>query len=251
MAALRTTDFDAGIFDLDGVVTRTAAVHAAAWKKLFDDYLAQRASASGSRHNPFDIETDYRQYVDGKPRYAGVQSFLESRGIQLPYGAPDHAPGRETICGLGNRKNELFRKLLAQSGVEVFQSAVSFIERLRQQGLKTAVVSSSKNAKDVLAIARVVDLFDVCIDGVEAARRKLAGKPQPDIFLEAVRALGVTPARAFAVEDALAGVEAARAAGVGLVIGIDRRGEGAALKARGADVVIGDLAELTLSPRHE
>lgn len=232
--------FSAAVFDLDGVVTRTAKVHAAVWKTLFDDYLRQRAET----FEPFDLEADYRRYVDGKPRYEGVQSFLESRGLTLPYGHPDDPPDHETICGLGNRKNELFHQQLAQDGVEVYDDTVTFIRALRARGIKTALVSSSKNAKGVLDAAGLAGLFDACVDGVESARIGFKGKPAPDIFLHAASLLNVAPDEAFAVEDAISGVQAARAAGFGLVIGIDRNGHGAALREYGADMVVSDLEVL-------
>ncbi|ABM42328.1 trehalose-phosphatase [Pseudomonas sp. S5(2021)] len=235
--------FAAGIFDLDGVVTRTARVHAASWKRLFDDYLRQRAECTGEAFEPFN-DADYRRYVDGKPRYEGVGSFLRSRGIELDYGTPADPPERETVCGLGNRKNILFQEQLAQTGVEVYDTSVAFLRRLRERGLKTALVSSSKNAAAVLEAAGLTGLFDACVDGIEAARLGLKGKPNPDIFLRACELLEVSAADAFAVEDALSGVEAAHAAGFGRVIGIDRTGERAALLAHGADLVVGDLAEL-------
>jgi alpha,alpha-trehalase len=234
---------DAFIFDLDGVVTRTAGLHATAWKRTFDHYLAERAAQQHEAFQAFEDE-DYRRFVDGKPRYEGVRSFLESRGIMLPCGDPADPPERETICGLGNRKNALFQQLLAQGGVEVFESSVRFIRSLKEAGVKVALVSSSKNAAAVLDSAGLADLFDVRVDGVEAARLGLKGKPHPDTFLEAARRLAVTPERAAVVEDAIAGVAAGRAGGFEQVIGVAREGNGAALRAAGADLVIGDLAEL-------
>ena len=235
---------DAVIFDLDGVVTRTARLHAAAWKRLFDNYLVQRAAQRGEPFQPFDANEDYRRFVDGKPRYEGVRSFLESRGIALPWGAPGDPPDRETVCGLGNAKNALFQELLAQGGVEVFEGSVGFIRALKENGMKVALVSSSKNAAAVLNAAGLADLFEVRVDGVEAARLGLQGKPHPDTFLEAARRLNVAPERAAVVEDAIAGVAAGRAGGFGLVVGVARSNEGAALRANGADLVVGDLAEL-------
>lgn len=235
---------DAVIFDLDGVVTRTARLHAAAWKRLFDDYLAQRAAQRGKPFQPFDADEDYRRFVDGKPRYEGVRSFLKSRGIALPYGDPADPPEAETVCGLGNAKNALFQELLAQGGVEVFEGSVGFIRDLKENGIKVALVSSSKNAAAVLASAGLADLFEVRVDGVEAARLRLSGKPHPDTFLEAVRRLGVGPARAAVVEDAIAGVAAGRAGGFGLVIGVVRSSDGTELRAGGADLVVSDLKEL-------
>jgi alpha,alpha-trehalase len=236
----RTRSLVAFIFDLDGVVTRTAGLHAKAWKRLFDDYLSRRSEP----FRPFDADTEYRRFVDGKPRYEGVRSFLESRGITLPYGDPSDPPDRETICGLGNRKNAFFQEVLARDGVEVFEGSVVFIRDLKAKGVKTALVSSSKNTKAVLAAARLTNIFDVVVDGVEAARLGLKGKPHPDTFLEAARRLGVNAERTAVVEDAIAGVEAGKAGGFGLVIGVARSGNGAALLANGADLVVGDLAEL-------
>jgi len=246
---LDTRAFDAGVFDLDGVVTRTASVHAAAWKALFDAVLEHRSARTGEPFRGFDAKTDYRQYVDGKPRDEGVRSFLESRGIVLPYGEPDDPPEGETVCGLGNRKNLFFQERLAQSGVEVFESSVAFIRQIRAYGLKTALVSSSRNAAAVLAAAGLTGLFDVRVDGIEAARLGLKGKPSPETFRHATGRLRVEAARAFGVEDALAGVEAIRAAGFGLVVGVDRSGQGAALRDHGADIVVRNLEELTLCPR--
>jgi alpha,alpha-trehalase len=247
--ALRVRDFEAAVFDLDGVVTRTARVHAAAWKELFDAYLVQVSTGSHEPFRPFDADEDYRRYVDGKPRYEGVRSFLESRGIRLPYGSPQDPPEQETVCGLGNRKNALFHERLANDGVEVFESSVKLVRTLRERGLKTALVSSSKNAKAVLEAAGLTDLFDAIVDGVEAERLGLKGKPNADIFLHAAELLGVAPEHALAVEDAIAGVEAARAGGFGLVIGVDRTGEGAALRAHGAHLVVRDLGEVHVRPQ--
>ena len=248
LTARNGSALDAVIFDLDGVVTRTAGLHSAAWKEIFDAYLGERSARQGEPFRPFEAE-DYRRHVDGKPRYEGVRSFLESRGIALPFGDPADPPERETVCGLGNRKNATFQKLLARGGIEVFESSVAFIRKLKAQGTKVALVSSSKNTTAILEAAGLADLFPVRIDGVEAAQLQLAGKPHPDTFLEAARRLGVAPARAAVVEDAIAGVAAGRAGGFGLVIGIARSGDGAALRENGADLVLGDLAELRDGPR--
>lgn len=242
--------FDAAVFDLDGVVTQTAKIHAAAWKELFDAYLQERAERFGEPFEPFDRSSDYLRYVDGKPRYEGIRSFLLSRGIELPYGSPGDPPGRETICALGDRKNELFHLLLARNGVEVDESSIRFIQALRRYGIKTALVSSSKNARAVVQAADLVTLFDACIDGVDAARLSLKGKPHPDIYLRAAECLNVAPSRTFGLEDALSGVEAMKAAGYGLVIGVDRGNQAAALREHGADVVVSDLAELQLELPH-
>jgi trehalose-phosphatase len=245
--AISGLDYDAFIFDLDGVVTRTAKVHAAAWKRLFDDYLSHRARREGRGFQPFAIDTDYLRYVDGKPRYEGVRSFLESRGIALVYGSPDDEPGTETICGLGNRKNQLFRALLEQQGVEVYRSTVELIRVLRSRGFRTAIVSSSKNCSAVLEAAHLRDLFDVQVDGIDAERLGFKGKPAPDIFLEAANRLGLDPHRAVVAEDAIAGVKAGSRGKFGLVIGVDRGNHEQALRDSGADVTVADLSEITVS----
>jgi beta-phosphoglucomutase family hydrolase len=236
--------FDAVLFDLDGVITATATVHSAAWKQMFDEFLAGHAERTGRPFVPFDIEGDYKPYVDGRPRYDGVATFLESRGIDLPRGDPSDAPGEKTVCGLGNRKNELVQEVLATDGVEVFDGSVKLVRYLRKLDVRQAIVSSSKNAEAVLRAAGIVDLFEARVDGVVAARMKLPGKPRPDTFLEAARQLQVDPARAVVVEDALAGVKAGVSGHFGLVIGVDREGDPAALKEAGADVVLDDLGLL-------
>jgi alpha,alpha-trehalase len=237
--------FDAVIFDLDGVVTRTADVHAAAWKRLFDDFLRERARREGVEFTPFS-EQDYLDYVDGKPRSSGIESFLQARGIELPRGSPEDDRDAKTVCGLGNRKNEYFRQHLDLHGVEAYQSTLSLIDQLRSEGFKVAVISASRNCKAVLKAAGAEHLFATRVDGQEAARLKLAGKPAPDVFLEAARRLQVPPERAVIVEDAQAGVEAGRSGGFGLVIGVNRSDQAAALCDAGADVVVDDLAEVTL-----
>jgi len=239
--------FDAVVFDLDGVITKTAQVHAGAWKRMFDDFLRARASATGEAFRPFDADSDYRLYVDGKPRFAGVAGFLESRGIALPLGEADDGDDRMTIHGLGNRKNRYFHQYLAEHGVAVFDSSVSLVHALRQAGIKTALVSSSRNAAAVLAAAKLVELFDVRVDGNDLARLGLNGKPAPDLFLRAAAELDVRPARAVIVEDAISGVAAGRAGHFGLVIGVDRRGEPDALAGAGADVVVSNLGEVTVA----
>lgn len=236
--------FDAVLFDLDGVLTATAKVHAACWKKMFDDFMRRRAASNKQPFQPFDIETDYRPYVDGKLRYEGVRSFLESRGIHLPYGDPESPPGHETICGLGNLKDEMVKEILESDGVEIYNGAVAFVRHLRRQGIKTAVVSASSNCGAVLKAAGIEDLFDVRVDGEAAARLKLAGKPAPDTFLRAAEELGVDPKRAVVFEDAISGVQAGRAGGFGLVIGVARKGDAKALKENGADIVVNDLSEM-------
>jgi beta-phosphoglucomutase family hydrolase len=236
--------FDAVLFDLDGVLTATAKLHATCWKKMFDEYLQQRAAATGEPFQPFEIATDYKQYVDGKLRYDGVRGFLESRSINLPWGDPEDPPDRETVCGLGNRKTELIQEALATGGVEVFESSIALVRQLRDAGIKTAVVSASKNCEAILRAAGIADLFDTRVDGIVAARLELPGKPAPDTFLEAARQLGAEPERAVVVEDAVSGVQAGRAGGFGLVVGVDRKGDPEALRNNGADVVVADLSEL-------
>jgi len=232
------------LFDLDGVLTQTAKVHAAAWKKTFDDYLRERAKQRGEEFKEFDEHEDYDEYVDGKPRYDGVRSFLASRGIELPEGSPDDPPSKETICGIGNRKNELVLKLIKEDGVDPYEGSVRFVKAARAAGLRRAVVSSSTNCKDVLIAAGIEDLFEVRIDGTVAEEQHLKGKPAPDTFLAGAKALGVEPAQATVFEDALAGVQAGRAGKFGYVVGVDRVGQAAALHAHGADVVVQDLDEL-------
>ena len=239
--------FEAVLFDLDGVLTATAKVHAACWKRMFDEFLQQQARCDSSVFVPFDIRTDYPRYVDGKPRYEGVQSFLAARGLCLPYGTPDDPPQRRTVCGLGNRKNDLIRAVLAADGVETYPDALSVVRAVRAWDLKTAVVSSSRNCRAILAAAHMADLFDLRLDGGTAAELELKGKPAPDTFLAAARQLGVSPQRAVVIEDALAGVQAGRAGGFGLVVGVARRAqadEARALREHGADIVVTDLRDL-------
>jgi beta-phosphoglucomutase family hydrolase len=236
--------FDAVLFDLDGVLTDTAKIHAACWKEMFDDFLRQRAAENKEPFRPFDIASDYKLYVDGKARFDGVQSFLESRSIHVPYGEPDSPPNNETICGLGNRKNEMVKEAIESEGVEAYEGSVAFVRHLRMHEIKTAVVSASSNCESVLTSAGIADVFDVRVDGEVAARLKLAGKPAPDTFLKAAEELGVAPNRAVVVEDAISGVQAGRDGGFGLVIGVDRKGDPESLWANGADIVVNDLAEI-------
>jgi beta-phosphoglucomutase family hydrolase len=231
------------LFDLDGVITQTAVVHAAAWKEMFDGYLQARAERTGEPFVPFE-DSDYGMYVDGKPRADGTRSFLASRGIQLPEGSPGDPPDAETVHGLGNRKNVIVQRRMRQDGVAVYPGSVDYLHRVRATGLATAVVSSSANTADVLAVTGIADLFDTRVDGQVAARDHLAGKPAPDTFLAAATALGVTAGEAAVFEDALAGVQAGRAGGFALVVGVDRTGQAEALRRNGADVVVKDLAEL-------
>ena len=236
--------FEAVIFDMDGVVTQTAVAHAAAWKQLFDDFLRARSERTGEPFREFDVQADYRPYVDGMPRSDGVRRFLASRLIELPEGTPSDPPDAETVYGLGNRKNGYFMRHVEREGVAPFETTVALIRGLRERGIRTAIISASENATVVLTSAGVIDLFDVQVDGTDSKRLGLAGKPDPAIFLEAARELHVQPRHAVVVEDALAGVEAGRAGGFGLVVGIDRVGLGSAMADRGADIVVGDLGEL-------
>jgi beta-phosphoglucomutase family hydrolase len=232
------------LFDLDGVLTQTATVHARAWKEMFDGFLRDRAKAADEPFEPFDPQTDYDRYVDGLPRLDGVRLFLESRGIELSEGSPDDPPEGETVHALGKRKNNLVLELIRRQGVEPYEGSVRFVEAARDQGLRRAVVSSSTNCRDVLVAAGIEHLFEARIDGAVAEREGLRGKPAPDTFLAAAEALGVTPAQAAVFEDALAGVEAGRAGDFGWVVGVDRTGQAEELRGRGADVVVEDLAEL-------
>jgi len=237
--------FDALIFDLDGVITKTAKVHALAWKRMFDDYLQE--CAEGEECVLFDAVGDYCEYVDGKPRYKGVESFLDSRGIDLPYGTPDDFPDSETVCGLGNRKNRMFMQLIREEGVEVYQSSVDLIENLRRGGFKIAVATSSKNCTEVLDAAGIPDIFEAQVDGIDIESLDLEGKPGPDMFLEAARRLGVEPERCVVFEDAISGVQAGSAGGFGLVVGVNREDQAEALKREGADIVVDDLSEIDVA----
>jgi beta-phosphoglucomutase family hydrolase len=232
------------LFDLDGVLTKTAKVHAAAWKQMFDAYLEERATRRGDPFEPFDPVTDYDEYVDGKPRYEGVESFLSSRGIDLPRGQPGDPPDAETIDGLGNRKNEIVLSLIRERGVEPYEGSVRYVKAAKDAGMRRAVVSSSTNCRDVLVAAGIEELLEVRIDGVVAERRHLAGKPAPDTFLAAAESFEADPGTVAVFEDALAGVAAGRAGKFGFVVGVDRVGQAAALREHGADLVVSDLAEL-------
>jgi beta-phosphoglucomutase family hydrolase len=232
------------LFDLDGVLTQTAKVHAAAWKQTFDAYLKERATREGTEFVPFDPVADYDEYVDGKPRYDGVASFLASRDIRLPQGTSDDRPDAETIDGIGNRKNVIVLKLIHDYGVQAYPGSVAYVKAARDAGLHRVVVSSSTNCRDVLTAAGIVDLFEAIIDGHVAEREGLKGKPAPDTFLAGAKTVGVPPKAAAVFEDALAGVEAGHAGGFGIVVGVDRVGQADALRAHGADIVVKDLAEL-------
>jgi beta-phosphoglucomutase family hydrolase len=235
------------LFDLDGVLTKTAVVHDRAWKQTFDAFLKARAEADGEAFKPFDADADYNEYVDGKPRYDGVRSFLASRGIELPEGDPDDSPDAETVCGLGNRKNALVLELIEKDGVEPYEGSVRFVEAARAAGLRRAVVSSSANCQEVLEAAGIDGLFEARIDGKVADEQQLKGKPAPDTYLAGAAALGVEPAAACVFEDAVSGVEAGAAGHFGHVVGVDRVHHADALRAHGASVVVDDLGELILA----
>ena len=230
--------FDAVLFDLDGVLTSTAAIHAAAWKAMFDEFLSSRGERA------FDIDSDYKKYVDGRPRYEGVRTFLESRGINLPLGESSEPPNGRTISGLGNKKDAMVKQAIAEGRVQPFEGSLRWIDQLRRAGFKLGVVSSSRNAGPVLKAAKMDHLFSVRVDGATLAEENIKGKPAPDSFLKAAERLGATPNRTVVVEDALSGVEAGRAGNFGLVIGVDREGQGDALRQHGADIVVTDLGEL-------
>ena len=234
---------EACLFDLDGVLTRTASVHAAAWKEMFDAFLSDRADRTGEPLRPFE-EPDYLAYVDGRIRADGVRTFLASRGIELPEGRPDDPPAADTVHGLGARKNHLVLERIRRDGVEVYAESVNFVRACRDAGLRRAVVSASRNCREVLESVGIDDLFEVRVDGVVAAEQNLPGKPAPDTFLAAAAQLGVAPSAAVVFEDAVAGVEAGRAGGFGWVVGVDRTGVADALRQAGADTVVGDLGEL-------
>jgi len=242
--AITHDHYDAVLLDLDGVITDTASVHAACWKQMFDEYLQKRATQRGEAFHPFDLATDYRLYVDGKPRFDGVRDFLTSRGIQLPEGSPEDPPQADTVGGLGNRKNDLVNKIIEEEGVEPYQGSVKFIHQLRHQGFKIAVVTSSQNCAAVLRAARLDGFFDMRVDGNTILTEHLAGKPAPDTFLMAAKLLGVEPSRAVVIEDALSGVEAGSNGNFGLVIGVARKGNAEELRRHGANLVVNDLGEL-------
>ena len=238
-------EYGAWLFDLDGVITDTASVHAA-WKRTFDGYLREVSKREGRTLQPFEIDPEYYRYVDGKPRYAGVDSFLRSRGIIVDWGNPNDPPGSETVCGLDNRKNELFNEVFSLRGVEVFESSVALVQKLRTRGRRVAVVTSSKNCDAVLEAAGIQNLFGARVDGNVAAEKKLAGKPAPETYEEAARMLGTLPEQAVVIEDAISGVQAGRTGGFGLVIGVARGDDPEVLRQNGADFVVRDLAELSL-----
>ena len=236
--------YDAVLFDLDGVITNTATLHAICWKKMFDEYLRERAEQKEEAFRPFDLATDYRLYVDGEPRFDGVRDFLRSRDIQLPEGSPDDPADVETVYGLGNRKNDLVNRAIAEVGVEPYAGTVQFIHQVRRDGFKIAVVTASQNCDAVLRAAKLDDLFEVRVDGNVIQAQRLAGKPAPDTFLIAAKLLGVEPIRTVVIEDAISGVEAGSNGKFGLVIGVARKGNTEELKRHGAHLVVDDLGEL-------
>jgi len=236
--------FEAVIFDMDGVITKTALTHAAAWKKMFDEYLRKREAEHGEPFAEFTHAADYLPYVDGKPRYKGVQSFLESRGIHIPFGDPSDSPRTETVCGLGNQKNIAFNEVLENEGVEVYPSTVALINELKKAGIKLGVASSSKNCKPVLERVNLLEIFDALVDGVVSAELNLHGKPEPDIFTTACDIVGVKYKNAIVVEDAVSGVQAGKKGNFGLTLGIARENNRKELEENGADLVVEDLEEV-------
>ncbi len=238
-------NFDAAIFDMDGVITKTAVVHSSAWKRTFDEYLRYREQKYRVPFREF-TQGDYLAFVDGRPRYEGVDSFLKSRGIIIPYGDPKDEPGIETVCGLGNRKNELFNKVLEEEGVEVYASTVQLIEQLLEAGVKVGVATSSKNSDRILEKAGIAKLFETRVDGVVSAKLGLKGKPEPDIFVRACENLGVRRDRAMIVEDAVSGVQAGARGRFGLVLGVARENNFGELRSNGADIVVSDLSEISI-----
>ena len=246
LAPGRAAAFDAAIFDMDGVITDTAAVHSRAWKQMFDEFLRDRAERSREPFREFTHEDDYLRYVDGRPRYQGVATFLESRGIHLGFGMPDDPPGSETVCGLGNRKNEFFNGIITTDGVKVYPSTIALIHHLLAAGVKVGLATSSRNSALILAKTQTAHLFATIVDGIVSERLGLKGKPAPDIFVTAAANLGVPCAQAIVVEDAVTGVRAGAAGGFGLVVGVARENNAPELRENGADVVVCDLAEVSV-----
>ncbi len=242
--AITRENYDAVLLDLDGVITDTASIHAACWKRMFDEYLQKRAKQRGEAFRPFDLAADYLLYVDGKPRFDGVRDFLKSREINLPEGNPDDPPQAETVAGLGNWKNALVGRIIEEKGVQPFRGSVELIEQLRRHRFKIAVVTSSQNCKAVLRAAKLDAFFDVQVDGDVIHEQHLAGKPAPDTYLMAAKLLGIEPARSIVIEDAISGVEAGVKGNFGLVIGVARKGNAEELRHHGAHLVVNDLAEL-------
>jgi beta-phosphoglucomutase family hydrolase len=249
MVTIDVERFEAFVFDLDGVITQTASIHARAWKQLFDEFLARQVAPTGAAFVPFDIETDYRRYVDGKPRIAGVLSFFAARGIDVPIGEPGDQAEQGTAQGLASRKDHYFVELLAHEGVQVFPPVVGLLREARERGVRLAIASSSHHCAEILRLACLTALFDAQVDGIDIDRLGLSGKPSPDMFLEAAGRLGIPARRAVVFEDATAGVAAARAGGFGLVIGVGRGAHATALLKSGADQVVAGLCEVRIIPR--
>ena len=239
-------NFEAVVFDMDGVITKTADVHSKVWKKMFDEYLFYRVKKYNDLFHEFTHTNDYLPFVDGRPRYQGVDRFLKSRGIEIPFGLPSDEAGKETVCGLGNRKNELFNKVVEQEGVGLYDSTIKLIKELLKKNIKVGVATSSKNFTLILGKAGVLDLFQTQVDGIVSAETGLKGKPEPDIFITAANNLGVLPERTVIVEDAVSGVQAGAKGNFGLVIGVAREENEEELRSNGADVVVKDLAEVNI-----
>lgn len=240
-------NFDAVVFDMDGVITKTAAVHSEAWKLMFDEYLRSRAQRLSEPFREFTHSGDYLAHVDGRPRYKGVAAFLKSRGMNLPFGTPEDESGKETVCGLGNRKNELFNRVVETEGAGIYESSIDLIRDLLAHGIKVGLATSSKNSALVLGAAGIEALFATKVDGIVSARLGLKGKPEPDIFTTASDNLGVAYARAVVVEDAVSGVQAGAKGKSGLVIGVARENNAEELRRHGADVVVSDLGEINIA----
>jgi len=239
-------NFDAAIFDMDGVITRTAVVHSSAWKMMFDEYLHFREREHTEPFREFTHTVDYLSFVDGRPRYKGVDSFLRSRGICIPFGGPGDDATKETVCGLGNRKNEFFNRVLEEEGVGVYDSTISLIRELSRKDVRVGVATSSKNCSLILEKAGIANLFETYVDGVVSAEMGLKGKPEPDIFIAACENLGVEYHRAMIVEDAVSGVQAGAKGRFGLTLGVAREGNAQELRINGADLVVNDLSEISV-----
>jgi beta-phosphoglucomutase family hydrolase len=238
-------NFDGAIFDMDGVITRTAVVHSSAWKNTFDEYLSYRELKYKEPFSAF-TQVDYLAFVDGRPRYKGVESFLQSRGISIPSGNPEDEPGRETVCGLGNRKNQFFNARLEKEGVPIYESTIQLVRQMLQNGIRVGVATSSKNCERVLEKAGIAHMFETCVDGVLSAELGLRGKPEPDIFSQACENIGVMPHRAMIVEDAISGVQAGAKGRFGLTLGVARNNNVEELRRCGADIVVTDLSGISL-----
>lgn len=236
--------FKAVLFDLDGVLTSTEKIHSACWKKMFDEFLQEKSTETGEDFVPFDLERDYLKYIDGKPRYQGVRDFLTARSINLPEGTLKSPPSEKSIMGLGNKKNKLFNEIVERDGVEVYKSSLELVKYLNNKGIKMAVVSSSRNCRQILSASKMDSFFKVVVDGIKSAELGLEGKPEPDTFLQASRQLGVNPQHAVVIEDAISGVIAGKNGEFGLVVGIARKGNFNELRENGADIIVSDLAEI-------